>query len=85
MIGSEAGPEEELKKDGPAKFKHSQDCFTQRVQIYTDENSSFIPETRATLWNKAMHVNVNMLYQRAYTQTGEVLGIGGGTHVVSEG
>ena len=80
------GPEEELKKDGPAKFKHSQDCLHSEFRSILMRNSSFIPETRATLWNGPMHVNVNIIYQRAYTQMGEgFLGIGGGTHVVSEG
>lgn len=38
MIGSEVGPEEGLekgKKDRPAKFKHSQDCYTANSDLYS--------------------------------------------------
>lgn len=56
MVGWKAGPEEELKKDRPAKFKHSQDS---EIQIYTHENLSSISDT-SYLVN--MHMKVKMLY-----------------------
>ena len=35
VIGSKGGPVEELKKDRPAKFKHSQDCYTANSDLYS--------------------------------------------------